>query len=487
MRKTSTSKQTTSTTTNPLRKKNTLEEGKVSKPTDRTTRLYKNIGYKSKKKIPPQKLLPSTLWSYIFRMIGDQKKIVALGMMCKVFNSASKANVMWLEWFRSTYPKTFASIQEEVGDDSELVQIDWRSKYREKLMGNIGKKKAILEQKFNKSLTNLQLNVFEKLARTFEFQFFINMDRKKFSIKETVTSYNINSVSFRLILSKTKIDPKPDHAIEIGATSQKLNVERIFYSNKKFSLSQWESVDKYEETVHLHTTKDGKVTILTLSEESIAFISFNIHYIDLMYFFLHDSYFIPEPIIDDVDPRIGLHDYNLFIEIRDNKKSLWSSYYQRIDCHKDINRSKKIAEFLIYSNEVTQTGGVERIDGVPCFQWKTVAFSGNFNTLCTIDFLLRNEFHQPVWCYSKVVKVQQGNFMSATKNTVDFNKDYNAIHCVCKDEQYGQIVVQMQQEGGGVGVGDQEQHFVEDDCVTYIDQIFMTLDMNFIKKLFKSS
>ncbi|XP_040520001.1 F-box only protein 15 isoform X4 [Gallus gallus] len=161
-----------------------------------------------------------------------------------------------------------------------------------------------------------------------------------------------------------------------------------------------------DKLVQLFSLNPGLLVGLWKGSNEIAFVTVSLHYHQLLERSALGSatvqYVLPtnKPVLDDVDPEYGLHDYDLHLDMHSGKHTYMCGTFKNLFCRKgDIeNGYLKLTVVNLKDNakHIPLVGTVG-------LSWETTAFKGIVKDCYMMDVTVLDETHKPFWCFSAPV------------------------------------------------------------------------------------
>ncbi|KAJ7421337.1 F-box only protein 15 [Willisornis vidua] len=110
-----------------------------------------------------------------------------------------------------------------------------------------------------------------------------------------------------------------------------------------------------------------------------------------------------KPILDDIDPEYGLHDYSLHLDMHGRSCTYLCESFKNLFCRKgDIaNGYLRLTVVSLKDNRKHLP-----LTGTLGLSWETDVFKGNVKDCCVMDLTLLEEFGKPFWCFSAPVYME---------------------------------------------------------------------------------
>ncbi|XP_061220650.1 F-box only protein 15 isoform X3 [Neopsephotus bourkii] len=161
-----------------------------------------------------------------------------------------------------------------------------------------------------------------------------------------------------------------------------------------------------DKLVRLFCLNSGLVVGLWKEKNEIAFVMTSLHYHQLFERSTLGSatvkYALPphKPLLDDVDPEYGLHDYSLHLDMHGRSCTYLCGTFKSLFCRKD-----DIADEYLKLTAVSLKDNTKHLPliGTPSLSWETDAFKGNVKDCYVMDVTLLDEIGKPFWCFSAPV------------------------------------------------------------------------------------
>ncbi|NWR57331.1 FBX15 protein, partial [Bucorvus abyssinicus] len=164
-----------------------------------------------------------------------------------------------------------------------------------------------------------------------------------------------------------------------------------------------------DKLVHLFSLNPGLLVGLWKEENEIAFVMASLHYHQLLERSTLGSatvqYAFPpnQPVLDDIDPEYGLHDYSLHLDIHSRSCTYLSGTFKSLFC-----RKSDIANGYLRLTVVSLKDSTKHMPlaGTLGLSWETDVFKGNVKNCCVMDGTLLDETGKPFWCFSAPVYME---------------------------------------------------------------------------------
>nr|XP_009668447.1 PREDICTED: F-box only protein 15 isoform X2 [Struthio camelus australis] len=161
-----------------------------------------------------------------------------------------------------------------------------------------------------------------------------------------------------------------------------------------------------DKLVQLFGLNPGLLLGLWKETNEIAFVMVSLHYHQLLERSTLGSATVQyvlspnKPVLDDVDPEYGLHDYNLHLDIHSGSHTCMCGTFKSLFCRKvDIqNGYLRLTVVNIKDNAKHLP-----IIGTVGLSWKTDVFKGNVKDCYLMDVTVLDETRKPFWCFSAPV------------------------------------------------------------------------------------
>ncbi|XP_062489076.1 F-box only protein 15 isoform X1 [Pezoporus occidentalis] len=161
-----------------------------------------------------------------------------------------------------------------------------------------------------------------------------------------------------------------------------------------------------DKLVRLFCLNSGLVVGLWKEKNEIAFVMTSLHYHQLFERSTLGSatvkYALPphKPLLDDVDPEYGLHDYSLHLDMHGRSCTYLCGTFKSLFCRKD-----DIADEYLKLTAVSLKDNTKHLPliGTPGLSWETDVFKGNVKDCYVMDVTLLDETGKPFWCFSAPV------------------------------------------------------------------------------------
>ncbi|XP_029868332.1 F-box only protein 15 isoform X1 [Aquila chrysaetos chrysaetos] len=164
-----------------------------------------------------------------------------------------------------------------------------------------------------------------------------------------------------------------------------------------------------DKLVQLFSLKPGLLVGLWKEKNEIAFVMASLHYHQLLERSTLGSatvqYALPpnKPVLDDVDPEYGLHDYSLHLDMHGGSCTYLCGTFKSLFCRKgDIaNGYLRLTVVSLKDNKKHLP-----LTGTLGLSWETDVFKGNVKDCYVMDVTLLDENGKPFWCFSAPVYIE---------------------------------------------------------------------------------
>ncbi|XP_005475861.1 F-box only protein 15 isoform X1 [Oreochromis niloticus] len=162
--------------------------------------------------------------------------------------------------------------------------------------------------------------------------------------------------------------------------------------------------------------KDGKIRLACLSpgvvigfwtgQGNVAFIMISLHFHRLVEKILLGSPVCPysepldRPLVDDSDPKFGLHGYTLHFVLHNTRTQIMSRHFRRLSCS---TIQQGLAEMKVISR--TNVSQHRSLSGSIRLPWKREKLEGSVENCCIMTLTLLDDFQKPFWCVSTPVTI----------------------------------------------------------------------------------
>ncbi|XP_065608242.1 F-box only protein 15 [Cyrtonyx montezumae] len=171
-----------------------------------------------------------------------------------------------------------------------------------------------------------------------------------------------------------------------------------------------------DKLVQLFSLNPGLLVGLWKESNEIAFVMVSLHYHQLLersaLGYATVQYVLPpnKPVLDDVDPEYGLHDYNLHLDMHSGKHMSMCGTFKNLFCRKgDIeNGYLKLTVVNLKDN----TKHIPLV-GTVGLSWETAAFKGIVKNCYMMDVTVLDETQKPFWCFSAPVCMELSSKVSS--------------------------------------------------------------------------
>ncbi|NXU16671.1 FBX15 protein, partial [Pardalotus punctatus] len=195
-----------------------------------------------------------------------------------------------------------------------------------------------------------------------------------------------------------------------------------------------------DELVQLFRLNSGLLVGIWNEKNEIAFVMASLHYNQLLERSILGSgavqYAPPpnKPLLDDVDPEYGLHDYNLHLDLHGRSSMYLCGTFKGLFCRKgDIeNGYLRLTVVSLKDNRkhlpIIGTFGI-------C--WETDVFKGIVKDCFMMDLTLLDEAGKPFWCFSAPV------YMKLTSKASDLYDYRGHIYTADYADSEGKVCVEF--------------------------------------------
>ncbi|KAM6318709.1 F-box only protein 15 [Aegotheles albertisi] len=164
-----------------------------------------------------------------------------------------------------------------------------------------------------------------------------------------------------------------------------------------------------DKLVQLFSLNPGLLIGLWKEKNEIAFVMANLHYHQLFersaLGSATDPYALPpnEPVLDDIDPEYGLHDYRLHLDMHGGSGAYLCGTFKNLFCRKG-----DIANGYLRLTVVSLKDNVKLLSliGTVGISWETDVLKGNVKDCYVMDVTLLDETGKPFWCFSAPVYME---------------------------------------------------------------------------------
>ncbi|KAM9644563.1 F-box only protein 15 isoform 3-T3 [Morphnus guianensis] len=164
-----------------------------------------------------------------------------------------------------------------------------------------------------------------------------------------------------------------------------------------------------DKLVQLFSLNPGLLVGLWKEKNEIAFVMASLHYHQLLERSTLGSatvqYALPpnKPVLDDVDPEYGLHDYSLHLDMHGGSCTYLCGTFKRLFCRKG-----DIANGYLRLTVVSLKDNKKHLPlvGTLGLSWETDVFKGNVKDCYVMDVTLLDETGKPFWCFSAPVYIE---------------------------------------------------------------------------------
>ncbi|XP_027534024.1 F-box only protein 15 isoform X4 [Neopelma chrysocephalum] len=158
--------------------------------------------------------------------------------------------------------------------------------------------------------------------------------------------------------------------------------------------------------VQLFSLNPGLLIGIWKEKNEIAFVMVSLHYHQLLERSILGSatvqYAPPpnKPVLDDIDPEYGLHDYRLHLEMHGRSCTYLRGTFRNVFCRKG-----DIANGYLRLTVVSLKDNRKHLPliGTLGLSWETDVFKGNVKDCYMMNLTLFDEIGEPFWCFSAPV------------------------------------------------------------------------------------
>ncbi|XP_010222902.1 PREDICTED: F-box only protein 15 isoform X1 [Tinamus guttatus] len=185
----------------------------------------------------------------------------------------------------------------------------------------------------------------------------------------------------RSLIAKYSLSNLTNTSVAIGADK----LVQIFYLNPGLLLGLWK----------------GK--------NEIAFVTASLHYHQLLERSTLGSATLQyvlspnEPVLDDVDPEYGLHDYNLHLDMHSGTHTCMCGTFKSLFCRKGDIQNGYLRLTVV---SVKDNAKHLPIIGTVGLSWRTDVLKGNVKDCYLMDVTVLDETRKPFWCFSAPVSME---------------------------------------------------------------------------------
>ncbi|XP_042725528.1 F-box only protein 15 [Lagopus leucura] len=167
--------------------------------------------------------------------------------------------------------------------------------------------------------------------------------------------------------------------------------------------------------VQLFSLNPGLLVGLWKESNEIAFVMVSLHYHQLLERSALGSATVQyvlqpgKPVLDDIDPEYGLHDYDLHLDMHGGKHTYMCGTFKSLFCRKgDIENG------YLKLTVVSLKDNAKHIPliGTVGLSWETTAFKGIVKDCYMMDVTVLDETQKPFWCFSAPVCMELSSKVS---------------------------------------------------------------------------
>ncbi|NXF10746.1 FBX15 protein, partial [Smithornis capensis] len=195
-----------------------------------------------------------------------------------------------------------------------------------------------------------------------------------------------------------------------------------------------------DKLVQLFSVNPGLLVGIWKEKNEIAFIMVSLHYHQLLERSILGSatvqYAPPpnKPVLDDIDPEYGLHDYSLHLDMHGRSCTYLCGTFKNLFCRKDdiANGYLKLTVVSLKDNRKHLP-----LTGTLGLSWQTDVFTGNIKNCYMMDLTLLDETGKPFWCFSAPV------YMELTFKTSSLYDYMGCIYTTDYADSEGKVCVKL--------------------------------------------
>ncbi|NXA33505.1 FBX15 protein, partial [Eudromia elegans] len=164
-----------------------------------------------------------------------------------------------------------------------------------------------------------------------------------------------------------------------------------------------------DKLVQIFCLNPGLLLGLWKGKNEIAFVMASLHYHQLLERSTLGSATLQyvlspnEPVLDDVDPEYGLHDYNLHLDMHSGTHTCMCGTFKSLFCRKDDIQSGYVRLTVV---SVKDNAKHLPIIGTVGLSWRTDVLKGNVKDCYLMDVTVLDETRKPFWCFSAPVNME---------------------------------------------------------------------------------
>ncbi|NWS74024.1 FBX15 protein, partial [Crotophaga sulcirostris] len=158
-----------------------------------------------------------------------------------------------------------------------------------------------------------------------------------------------------------------------------------------------------DKLVQIFSLNPGLLVGLWKEKNEIAFVTASLHYHQLLEKSTLGSatvqYTLPlnKPILDDVDPEYGLHNYDLHLDMHGGSCTFLCGTFKSLFCRKGDIENGYLRLTVVSLKDNTKH---VPLTGTVGFSWETEVFKGNVKDCYVMDVTLLDDTGKPFWCFS---------------------------------------------------------------------------------------
>ncbi|XP_046842036.1 F-box only protein 15-like, partial [Xenia sp. Carnegie-2017] len=439
--------------------------------------------HEGKTKRNVKRVLPPEIISKIFRFLTPSE-LLTCARVCESWRVISDESTLWLNHLNN-FPRC---VRDSLLPDERKSGIFlWKREIIRRTVLHRDKKAMSLLKKARPFIGQLGSRVSSAMEKCFKFLSlkwrleFIDKDGCSHAFHHDDMFYFTSSLTARWFnLQLPNISKLKSFSISASTavfyhrdwTPQKNSARRqallLSYRVKDLYLSR-NNATSDTTLITLHTIQPG--LMLAVWSDSwqnggdLAWISICLPYFQLMEKILQatkESPHVPtphKPIYDDLDSQYGLRRYSLTVELRNQRKIIWSNHYR------ELYRESFKDEGLVLHSGQDEEGVFDMHASLP---WKTTLFKNILNDVVILDLTLMDEHERPLWVVSSAVKIKK-----VEETEVDYT-DCGGVHSC----------VEYKDDRGLVGM---KLIWMEDDGRTVVKDLKILLPKSVVNRWFGTS
>uniref|UniRef100_A0A8D0FXY9 F-box protein 15 n=1 Tax=Sphenodon punctatus TaxID=8508 RepID=A0A8D0FXY9_SPHPU len=398
----------------------------------------------------------------------DAVSLLCIGCVNKRFYHLANDNMIWLKIYSFFLPKRTnwkAKSVDEAAVSMNLTTLQdresgyWKKEYIVKQI-TTGKTGITQLLKPINAYTGLPLKTKEAIKASGLGWVIVLKDRngKEYAMEQVEILFNDTSVTLfwygtswpcLTSLSALELFGVTPLFFDRGKYQSRLQPRSIIAQYNLSNLTKASKMIGFDTLVQLYSLNPGLLLGLWKKGNEIAFVMASLHYHHLLERSTLGSattqYVLPphKPILDDIDPKYGLHGYQLHIDMHSGGHAYMCGTFRNLFCRKEYIRNGYLRLSVVsYKNNSQHLPLV----GKAGFFWKTDVFEG-INSFM-MDVTVLDEAGKPFWCFSAPV------FMKASSEPDCFYDCMGPSYCLNYVDSDGKVCVKL------VGMEEPKEYYI---------------------------